>query len=166
MAEDLGNQLCTQLGLDKPCVSASIGLLSQTNGDFWRPTARYEASELKTGSSPVICECEQVSLEALTRLLEDDAVGDLHALRCRTRLGFGPCQGTFCANRAASLLAEARPERPAMEDLEAFWKERLKGMTPTAWHDQARQTLLSDLVHRDLLGLRPALETAPWELRR
>ena len=42
----------------------------------------------------------------------------------------------------------------AVEDLEAFWCERLKGSKHTAWGQQARQILLSDIVYRETLGLR------------
>jgi hypothetical protein len=66
----------------------------------------------------------------------------------------------------AGLLAEADPSFPAEEALARFWSERLKGMTRTAWGDQARQVLLSDLVFREVMGIRLRPEILPSEDRR
>lgn len=166
MAEDLGNQVCRQLGLSRPCLSATTALLGQRSRKNWRPVERYEEGEKEPLQKPSICECEQLPLAALTALLTDPDVENLHDLRRRSRLGFGPCQGTFCANRAAAMLAEARPGFSAHDELERFWTERLKGMVPTAWNEQARQTMLSDLVNRGILGLRLSDASLPAEERR
>ena len=77
----------------------------------------------------------------------------MHDLRRRLRIGFGPCQGTFCGSRLAGLVAEIDDGFPARQELEAFWAERLKGATKTAWGSHARQVMLSDAVLRENLGL-------------
>ena len=66
----------------------------------------------------------------------------LHDLRRRLRLGFGPCQGTFCGPRAAEAIARAG--HAASDELENFYQERAKGMASVAWGAQARQILLAD----------------------
>ena len=64
------------------------------------------------------------------------------------------------------MLAEADPTFPAARALAGFWGERLKGMTRTAWGAQARQALLSDLVFREVMGLRLDEDALPHEDRR
>ncbi len=166
MAEDLGNHVCRGFGLNRPSVSATTALLGGRSQKPWRPIERYEESEAEVAREPKVCECEQVSVATLKSLIADEGVRNLHDLRRRSRLGFGPCQGTFCASRAASLLAEAGAGNAASDDLERFWLERLKGMVPTAWSEQARQVLLSDWVARGLLGFRPTPGALPHEDRR
>lgn len=166
MAEDIGDHLCRSFGINTPCSSATTPILGSRSRVPWKPAARYEQSERNVPHEKSICECEQVTAALIDGLLADDNIESLHDLRRRLRLGFGPCQGTFCANRAASLFAERRPERAALDELERFWAERLKGMVRTAWHEQARQVLLSDQVNRGILGLRLARDRLPLEERR
>lgn len=166
MGEDVGDHVCRQFGLNRPGRSATTPLLGNRPAQHWRPADRYENSEDHRGEDVSICECEQVSAAAVNRLLAEGGTVHLHDLRRRLRLGFGPCQGTFCASRAAGLLAETHRDIAAVDELERFWAERLKGMTLTAWHEQARQTLLSDHINRGILGLRLEPGNLPTEERR
>ena len=52
-----------------------------------------------------ICRCERVTLGHVEAALSDGAVS-MSAIKQRTRLGMGPCQGRYCAQFAAELLAE------------------------------------------------------------
>ncbi len=90
----------------------------------------------------------------------------LDDLRRRLRVGFGPCQGTYCGSRVAALIASRYPDYSSIEDLGQFWAERLKGSIRTAWGQQARQALLGDVVYRETLGVRLAPENLPSEDRR
>lgn len=165
MAEDLGNQVCHHFRAIAPCRTATTPLASHRNTSHWRPAESFESIEAENRRDSGICECESVSQSDLDALISEGGYG-LHDLRRRLRIGFGPCQGTFCAGRVAGLLAEADPGFPAEEALARFWSERLKGMTRTAWGDQARQVLLSDLVFREVMGLRLRPEILPSEDRR
>ena len=165
MAEDLGNQVCQHLGVEAPCRSPTTPLAAHRNGASWRPASSFEALETQDQRDSGICECEAVSESQLAALIGPDGHG-LHDLRRRLRIGFGPCQGTFCAGRVAGLLAEADPSFPAEGALARFWGERLKGMVRTAWGEQARQVLLSDLVFREVMGIRLRLDVLPSEDRR
>ena len=62
-------------------------------------------SELADGDT-MICRCERVRLGDIEAALEagDRSMG---AIKRRTRLGMGPCQGRYCAPVAAKVLAEA-----------------------------------------------------------
>jgi glycerol-3-phosphate dehydrogenase len=90
---------------------------------------------------------------------------ELEDLRRKLRVGFGPCQGAFCAWRAAGMLAEARaPAQPgdgagpdgagnALTGLERFLEERWRGQRSTIWGDQARQALLNHAIYRGIFDL-------------
>ena len=162
MAEDLGNQVCRYFRIDEPCRTATTPLAGHGPASHWRPAGSFESNETQNQRDSGICECEAVSRSELAALIAEGGHG-LHDLRRRLRIGFGPCQGTFCAGRVAGLLAEADPSFPAEEALARFWSERLKGMTRTAWGDQARQVLLSDLVFREVMGIRLRPEVLPSE---
>ena len=175
MAEDLGNQVCRHFKITAPCRTATTPLAghgpasrnpaSHHPASHWRPAGSFESAETRDRRDSGLCECEAVSPSDLAALISEGGHG-LHDLRRRLRIGFGPCQGTFCAGRVAGLLAEADPSFPVEEALARFWSERLKGMTRTAWGDQARQVLLSDLVFREIMGIRLRTEVLPSEDRR
>jgi NAD(P)H-nitrite reductase large subunit len=62
------------------------------------------STQLATEST-LICRCENVSLGDVAAAVKDGAAS-LAAIKQRTRLGMGPCQGRYCAPVAAELLAE------------------------------------------------------------
>lgn len=64
-------------------------------------------------SDTVICRCENVCLGDMEELI-DAGIQSIGALKRRTRLGMGPCQGRYCASVAADLLAK-RSGRPIDE---------------------------------------------------
>ena len=68
------------------------------------------------------------------------------------RLGMGPCQGTFCAYRAAAVLAESEgADQTPLQALHAFTSERARGLSPLAWGTTLRQMALQHRVYVDLL---------------
>lgn len=170
MAEDVSNHVCRRMGINQPCRTADTALAVKTvaNGAVagWRPAAGYEQIEQAGRARKPLCECEAVGVEAIQSLLRDHAIDSLHDVRRRLRVGFGPCQGSFCGSRLAELLAENNPDFKAADELGRFWTERLKGVAHTAWGEQARQILLSDAIHRGALGLRLRDEILPAEDRR
>ncbi len=153
MAEDVANRVCARYDINRRCETASISL-GRMGASAWRPAAGYERTEREHAFADVICECEAVSRAEIEALVRGAELDDLHDLRRRLRVGFGPCQGTFCGPRVAELLTQMNPRYSAEGALRSFWTERLKGAVRTAWAEQARQILLSDLVCRELLGLR------------
>jgi NADPH-dependent 2,4-dienoyl-CoA reductase/sulfur reductase-like enzyme len=52
----------------------------------------------------IVCRCEEVTLADL-QAARDAGAGDIGALKRATRCGMGPCQGRYCADAAAFLLA-------------------------------------------------------------
>ena len=162
MAEDVGDQLCRFLGWNRPSVSATTPLLA-TGRAFWRPVAGYAQADAAAGFGGLLCECESVPASAVRAAAATGPT--LEELRRRLRIGFGPCQGTFCAPRAAGLLAAADPARERHAELRDFWLERLKGMAPTGWGPQARQILLSDHLFQRTLGLHAAVDPPAGDRR-
>lgn len=148
MAEEMCDHVCRRLGVNQPCRTASTLLDVGEAVATWRPVAEFE--RVARASRSVLCECEAVEREAIEALAGN---GHIHDFRRRLRIGFGPCQGTFCGPRVADLIANGDPGFPALPALAEFWGERLKGAVHTAWCDQARQVVLNDVVHREVLGL-------------
>ncbi len=69
----------------------------------------------------------------------------------------GPCQGGFCAYRAAGVLRETcdLPAETALGALRDFVQERFRGNWPLLWGHQLRQALLDESIYRRSLGLVP-----------
>jgi glycerol-3-phosphate dehydrogenase len=112
------------------------------------------AIEADPALAEVICECEQVTRAELDFVLGDKSlvpVRTISDIGRRTRLGFGPCQGTFCGYKA--MLAGYRSERWSAEqasaEFERYLDERWKGQAFVAQGKQVEQRDLS----RDLFGV-------------
>ena len=102
----------------------------------------------------LVCKCEEVSVGEINGAIERLDASTLTDLRRRTRLGMGPCQGEFCACRAAGLLAASHGcidrER---EDLVTFLQERWKGNFPIGWGDTLREAEYTQWIYKHVLGL-------------
>jgi glycerol-3-phosphate dehydrogenase len=159
MAEDVSNRACTWLGWNVPCQTAALPLAS-AHHRHWSPAACFVAIEAAPSRPVALCECESVTLAAAETLVIGGTT-NLHDLRRRLRVGFGPCQGTFCGPRLAEMQARAHTGAAPSRELDDFWSERIKGMVLTGWGKQARQILLSEHVHRRMLGLRQAPSPLP-----
>ena len=139
MAEDVGNHACKRIAWDARSVSA-ITPIEPKSHRYWSPSASFSMAEAATERPQQICECEAVSASRARDLISQGYIR-MHDVRRRSRIGFGPCQGTFCGPRLAELLVPLGAPRAAHDELVDFWDERLKGMALTAWGKQARQIL-------------------------
>jgi len=170
MAEDIGNQICHSLGIDAPCMTTETPVPESAyhsgRRSSWHPADLYRHVEETRDYQKPACECESVSQADVAKLVVGESISSLHDLRRRLRIGFGPCQGTFCGSRVAAMIHRHYPDYSCRDDLIDFWTERLKGSMRTAWGDQAKQMLLSDIVYRETLGLRLTPETLPTDHRR
>jgi len=153
MGEDVGDSVAAYFGVNRPSETAATPVSSPDEAGAWKPVAGYEAVEREGDQARTLCECESITRDMVADLVDGAGLKRFHDLRRRLRIGFGPCQGTFCGSRLAGLVAGADPEFPARRELEAFWAERLKGAAMTAWGHHARQVLLSDAVFRENLGI-------------
>lgn len=173
MAEMAADTVCRKLGVDAACETARRPLPGSEGGgleeiakkiwDF--PTTAQKASVGRFGSkaanldfdderSGVVCECEEVTVAEVDAAIEHLEVGDLVDMRRRTRVGMGPCQGELCACRAAGRLAKTcRGASKARADLKSFMNERWKGMHPVAWGETLRESIYTQWVYNEVLGL-------------
>jgi glycerol-3-phosphate dehydrogenase len=97
-------------------------------------TRVIEAIEARPELAEVVCECEQVTRAELEYVLGSSAPVPVHTISDigrRTRLGFGPCQGTFCGYKA--MLAAYQTHRwsasQAAAELSDYLDERRKGQS-------------------------------------
>lgn len=67
-----------------------------------RPLFRPGLLELATPET-IICRCEEVALEEISAAI-DEGARDLQAVKLRTRLGMGSCQGRNCAPSTAAYM--------------------------------------------------------------
>jgi glycerol-3-phosphate dehydrogenase len=112
-----------------------------------------QAIESRPELAEVVCECELVTRGELEYVLGDSTPAPTYTIADvgrRTRLGFGPCQGTFCGYKA--MLAGFETHRwtasQAATEFSAYLHERSKGQ---AFIHQGMQVEQMDLSH-DLYG--------------
>ncbi len=174
MAEIATDAVCRKLGVEKACETAVTPLPGSEERSYeevaqriWEsPTTAQKAAASRMGTrasrirsgdrhdEALICECEEVSVGEINAAIDRLDVSTLTDLRRRTRVGMGPCQGEFCACRAAGLLAKAHgcieKER---NDIAQFMQERWKGNFPIGWGDTLREAEYTQWVYKHVLGL-------------
>jgi glycerol-3-phosphate dehydrogenase len=94
---------------------------------------------------------EQIS----RRIRADDETVDLDAIRFRTRMGKGSCQGAFCGLRTVGFLYKLGIFKgdQGIQDLRAFLEARWKGLRPVLWGSQLVQEQLQEAIHCGLFNL-------------
>jgi glycerol-3-phosphate dehydrogenase len=175
MAEVTCNLVSAKLGLTQPCTTRQVPLRPALDAQIslrarqLLPVQVAAIAERRLGPNlahivsaieadpemaEIICECEQVTRAELDFVLGDQSlvpVQSISDIGRRTRLGFGPCQGTFCGYKA--MLAGYRSHRwsaaQASEEFERYLDERWKGQAFVA---QGKQVEQLDFSH-DLFGV-------------
>lgn len=153
MAEAVCDCASVKLGLSAQCATATTPLRPEVDRNTLRRAIRLlpepaasklalrlgqeartilDSIEARPELAEIVCECESVTRAELEYALSDRtplparAIGDIGR---RTRLGFGPCQGTFCGYRA--MLAGYQTHRwsaaQAAAELSTYLQERWKG---------------------------------------
>jgi glycerol-3-phosphate dehydrogenase len=117
-----------------------------------------EAIEKDPYLADIVCDCELVSRAELNTVLDDSAavpVRKLTDVSRRTRLGFGPCQGTFCGYKAMLAGYQARKwsADEACKQLEEFLEVRWRGEQFVPPGKQDEQTDLSRNLYEVSLAL-------------
>jgi glycerol-3-phosphate dehydrogenase len=117
-----------------------------------------EAIESRPELAELACECELVTRAELEYVLGNStsaAAQTISDVGRRTRLGFGPCQGTFCGYKA--MLAGFQTHRwsasQAATEFSAYLHERWKGQSFIHQGKQVEQLELSqELYGQDHFG--------------
>ncbi len=137
MAEKTSDLVAQRLNNTRPCMTGSLPLPKSAKGEWTEPgrspKIRANKSELQ---GTLICECEMVSEFMVDRIVQalkaEGASPDLEEVARRSRIGKGPCQGTFCSFRLAAYLCrigELDGEQ-SIKQIRRFVNERWKGFQP------------------------------------
>ncbi len=173
MAEVTVDLALKKLGISVPCTSYEEIVPHRKANDFFKevemapaakhklrnwagPRAKAIESELKKEKqSGVICECEQVTWAEVQSIIPKEGHFNIGDIRRRTRLGMGPCQGTFCNHRVAAVAVEkgVATSEHADQALKNAINERKKGIDVVATGETARQLQLMEAVYRVSLGV-------------
>jgi glycerol-3-phosphate dehydrogenase len=156
MAQDVVDQAAARTAVTQPCRTASTPLPSQDRRFYSLGAKGTTAGQAKARHDRVLCECEAVLERDVEAALRHSGSPDLDDLRRDLRLGMGPCQGAFCAYRAAGVAAQSLAEPAADGGLADFAQERWRGLRPIAWGRGLRQAEFLRRVQLELLGAESA----------
>jgi glycerol-3-phosphate dehydrogenase len=152
VAERLGNNVgCRTRELSMPDGGACRWTEPGASPKYW-----FQANN---PDDSILCECEMVPQSAIDEIIKcaPDAGGEmtLEAIALRSRVGKGPCQGSFCGMRIASYLYDRGyyRDKAGLVHLRQFLNERFKGVRSIIWGQQMAQMELSEALHCGLLGL-------------
>ena len=160
MAERAADLVCTRLGISTPCLTQDQPLPSTSDCHWTEPALAPKLWAIKHDPADYfLCECEMVPASAVDNLLKsiqathDNA--DLSAIANRSRVGRGPCQGTFCGIRVTAHLYNQGMLKSdeGLKDLKNFLEQRWKGHHPVLWDVQLQQGELEEALHAGLFGL-------------
>ncbi|MGQ4913858.1 MAG: FAD-dependent oxidoreductase [Candidatus Asgardarchaeia archaeon] len=89
----------------------------------------------------LICTCESIMQAEIEYVLKNEWIRDVDDLRRRTRIGFGPCQGTFCSHKILFVLKRRLPTNSMVnvDSLINFWERRWRGIHPVIHSAQLSQ---------------------------
>ncbi len=161
MAEKAADLVAARLGNRQACTTGSVALPPGDAGRWTEPgAAPRQWLELNDPADLILCECEMVPQSAVDQIVaaaapENPQGMSLAALCLRSRIGKGPCQGSFCGIRVASHLHDQGHYRGAagLASMRDFFDERFKGQRAVIWGQQAAQMELAEALHCGLLGL-------------
>jgi glycerol-3-phosphate dehydrogenase len=120
MAEVTVDKACAQLGVQRPCTTATTPVPGVEHGHYWLGHRLREVEDYGL-QSDLVCECELVTRQMVEQAATLNPTITLDDLRRDVRLGMGPCQGGFCTYRAVGILHESKAcaasgsEKPATE---------------------------------------------------
>ncbi|NJP06680.1 MAG: FAD-dependent oxidoreductase [Chloroflexaceae bacterium] len=170
MAEQAVDVIAQELGVTRPCRTHEEVIPGNEEGKHFWLGHNLSCVETEGSYGELICECELITREQVIDAIVAGGAANIDDIRRSTRLGMGPCQGGFCAYRAAALWDEIRHTQPAGSGartildqapavpvgvalLHHFLQARWKGLRPIMWGEQVRQASLDHLIYHDLLGI-------------
>jgi len=181
MAEKAADLVAARLGNRQPGTTATAPLPTGDAGRWTEPGAapRHWYKD-NNAADMILCECEMVPQSTVDEIVAT-APGEaapamsppgrpkgefrsaqhagclvsLEAISLRSRIGKGPCQGSFCGIRVSSYLYDTGHYRDAagLAYMRDFFEERFKGQRGVIWGAQAAQMELAEALHCGLLGL-------------
>lgn len=160
MAEKTADLICRRLGNSTPCRTAVEPLPESREAKFTEPgfTPKLWFKQ-KDPSDLLLCECEMVPISVFDQIAATLATTGhrpgLRELGQRSRVGKGPCQGSFCSLRMTAHMYDGGllDNDAGVEELKDFLNERWRGMQPLLWGPAVSQAELQEALHCGLLGL-------------
>ncbi len=160
MAEKASDLVCWKHSIFSKCLTKEIALPSTKSGEWSEPGVRInEPFKSAKQNDPILCECEMVPQSAIDTVInsiqETQGRPDLISVGLRTRIGKGPCQGTFCSLRILSHMVDSDVIRDHsdIKGLKHFLNERWKGEQSLLWDQALVQSSLKEMIHSGLFGL-------------
>lgn len=161
MAEQAADLVAGRLGNALPGTTATVPLPDSDAGRWTEPGAAPRRWFMRNDPADMIlCECELVPQSTVDEIIASAPDGqpqamNLEAIALRSRVGKGPCQGSFCGIRVSSHLYDSGHYRDAagLRHLRDFFDERFRGQRLVVWGQQAAQMELAEALHCGLLGL-------------
>jgi glycerol-3-phosphate dehydrogenase len=156
MARDTVDAAQAELGGEqRRCRTAETPLPDSGSHRFYWLGSREQGFEATPADDPMVCECELVSSSDLLAAARRRPRPQIDDLRRALRIGMGPCQGGFCAFRAAGLLHRERgyDRLQANAALREFVEERWRGQRPVLWGRQLRQAQLDEWIFDGVLDV-------------
>ncbi len=159
MAEKTVDAVCQKLGVSAPCTTHLEPLPSSRKHGF--VSLRERLRKIDPGKrkdvqkDPVICECEFITRKEVEEFVKETGASDLDTIRAQTRVGTGPCQGTFCAYRTLGILAEMAKLENLFPNqaLKSFLERRWRGIKPVVEGDQLREEQLTEGIYAGIFNL-------------
>jgi glycerol-3-phosphate dehydrogenase len=160
MAEKAGDMVCGKLALESPC-RTRLETLPDTVEARWTEPGLAPRLWLRRDDpeDDLLCECEMVPQSAVEEIVRglrrQGGRPGLTAIGLRSRVGKGPCQGTFCSQRVTARLCDRRHlgDQEGVAELRAFLRERWRGQQPLLWDESLAQAELLEAMHCGFFGL-------------
>jgi glycerol-3-phosphate dehydrogenase len=155
MAQQTVDAVCRQLGVDRPCTTATTPLPGSEKHRYMQAGNRLGRREDNLFDDQLICECELIPRRRLEETVRRHGTADLDDIRRLLRLGMGPCQGGFCIYRATGIMhgINGSDAAQASHALVEFVRERWKGTWPVLYGDQLRQARLDEWIFQGVLDI-------------
>jgi len=137
---------------DKIRTASARGGTAMTGSTIGRQGSRA-LPILAKGDLRPLCECEMVSRAEMEYAAAHLEAKNLGGLRRRTRMGMGPCQGTYCTYRSAGIFLQDGHDAGAVnKDITSFTEERWRGVQFVLGGDTLREAEFTQWVYKSLLG--------------
>ncbi len=160
MAEKTADRVCEKLGIASPGRTGAEPLPDGAESRWTEPGLAPRLWLRRSDPDDrLLCECEMVPQSAVEEILRGiDRQGGrpgLTAISLRSRIGKGPCQGTFCSQRVVAWLYDRQrcDGRQGVVELRAFLRERWRGQQPLLWDEPLAQAELLEAMHCGFFGL-------------
>lgn len=160
MAEKTADRVCRHLGVKQACLTRTVPLPNTVDARWTEPgLAPNMWIRNNDPDDMLLCECEMVPQSVVdtivTSLRKRGCQPNMKAIGLRSRIGKGPCQGTFCSLRVVSYLYDRDifENNQGVGELCDFLRQRWRGQRPLLWDMPLAQAELMEAMHCGLFGL-------------